>query len=76
MHPNPGKRYHGTTRVAYLPGTTEGHEVLGLLKKSFQKRKTFTVGTSITTGRSGNYFFDVFFHPPFNVKHNVAILPP
>ena len=27
-HPNPGKRYTGGTRVAYLPDTTEGREVL------------------------------------------------
>ena len=27
-HPNPGMRYTGVTRVAYLPATYEGHEVL------------------------------------------------
>lgn len=27
-HPNPGMRYTGVTRVAYLPTTYEGHEVL------------------------------------------------
>ena len=27
-HPNPGARYSGCTRVAYLPDTFEGHEVL------------------------------------------------
>ena len=26
-HPNPGRRYTGTTRVAYLPCTNEGWEV-------------------------------------------------
>ena len=26
-HPNPGRRFKGTTRKAYLPYTTEGHEV-------------------------------------------------
>ena len=26
-HPNPGQRYTGGTRVAYLPDTTEGREV-------------------------------------------------
>ena len=27
-HPNPGKRYKGGTRVAYLPDSPEGQEVL------------------------------------------------
>ena len=27
-HPNPGRRYAGGTRVAYLPDTPEGREVL------------------------------------------------
>ena len=27
-HPNPGMRYTGVTRVAYLPATYEGQEVL------------------------------------------------
>ena len=27
-HPNPGERYRGTIRVAYLPDTMEGQEVL------------------------------------------------
>lgn len=27
-HPNPGKRYTGATRIAYLPDTLEGQEVL------------------------------------------------
>jgi len=52
IHPNPGKRYHGTSRTAYLPANPEGLEVLELLKRSFRRRKSFTVGTSITTGRS------------------------
>ena len=27
-HPNPGRKYTGATRVAYLPDTLEGREVL------------------------------------------------
>lgn len=50
-HPNPGMRYSGTSRVAYLPDNAEGREVLELLKKCFDKRLTFTVGRSITTGQ-------------------------
>jgi deltex-like protein len=36
--------------VAYLPDTPEGREVLHLLEKCFERRLTFTVGRSITTG--------------------------
>ena len=45
-----GKHYHGTSRVAYLPNNKEGNEVLKLLKLCFDRRLTFTVGTSVTTG--------------------------
>ncbi|XP_063997400.1 probable E3 ubiquitin-protein ligase DTX3 [Pogoniulus pusillus] len=51
-HPNPGVRYPGTTRVAYLPDCPEGNKVLGLFRKAFEQRLTFTVGTSMTTGRA------------------------
>lgn len=50
-HPNPGMRYSGTSRTAYLPDNAEGQEVLELLKKCFDKRLTFTVGRSVTTGQ-------------------------
>ena len=49
-HPNPGMRYHGTSRDAYLPDNDEGRHVLKLLEKSFELRQTFTVGQSRTTG--------------------------
>jgi len=50
-HPNPGQSYTGTSRTAYLPNNTEGLEVLRLLRISFFERKlTFTIGTSVTTG--------------------------
>ena len=29
-HPNPGRRYHGTIRTAYLPDNAEGREVLAV----------------------------------------------
>ena len=47
-----GKRYYGTNRTAYLPDNEEGNEVLRLLKISFERRLTFTIGTSVTTGQS------------------------
>ncbi|KAG8007892.1 Extended synaptotagmin-1 [Nibea albiflora] len=49
-HPNPGKSYHSIQRTAYLPDTKEGREVLHLLKKAFDQKLIFTVGTSRTTG--------------------------
>ncbi|CAB1336764.1 unnamed protein product [Coregonus sp. 'balchen'] len=49
-HPNPGVSYPGTDRVAYLPDTSEGNRVLGLLRRAFEQRLIFTIGTSMTTG--------------------------
>uniref|UniRef100_A0A3Q2DLY2 E3 ubiquitin-protein ligase n=1 Tax=Cyprinodon variegatus TaxID=28743 RepID=A0A3Q2DLY2_CYPVA len=49
-HPNPGERYWGTTRTAYLPDNIEGNEVLRLLKKAFDQKLIFTIGASRTTG--------------------------
>jgi hypothetical protein len=51
-HPNPGKRYKGTRRVAFLPRNREGEEVLTLLKTAWERRLLFRVGTSVTTGQS------------------------
>ena len=51
-HPNPGKRYSGTTRHGYLPDNREGQKVLKLLKKAFDQKLTFTIGRSSTTGQS------------------------
>ncbi|XP_036595751.1 E3 ubiquitin-protein ligase DTX3L-like [Trichosurus vulpecula] len=49
-HPNPGKRYEGTRRVAYLPNNEEGRQVLNLLRRAFDQRLIFTVGQSQTLG--------------------------
>ncbi|KAG1931029.1 putative E3 ubiquitin-protein ligase DTX3 [Pimephales promelas] len=49
-HANPGKRYHGAHRQAYLPDNPEGREVLILLEKAFKQKLIFTVGRSTTTG--------------------------
>jgi deltex-like protein len=38
--------------VAYLPDTPEGRKVLALLVKAFERRFTFIVGTSVTTGKA------------------------
>ncbi|CAL8401602.1 unnamed protein product [Arctogadus glacialis] len=49
-HPNPGRPHYGTQRSAYLPDNGEGREVLRLLRRAFDKRLIFTVGTSRTSG--------------------------
>ncbi|XP_040889660.1 E3 ubiquitin-protein ligase DTX3L-like isoform X3 [Toxotes jaculatrix] len=49
-HPKPGQHYTGAFRKAYLPDNKEGMEVLKLLKKAFDQKLIFTIGTSRTTG--------------------------
>ncbi|KAG8282560.1 protein deltex-like [Homalodisca vitripennis] len=51
-HPNPGRPYYavGFPRVCYLPDTEKGRKVLKLLRVAFQRRLTFTIGRSVTTG--------------------------
>ncbi|XP_022787724.1 uncharacterized protein LOC111327745 [Stylophora pistillata] len=49
-HPNPGERYSSTNRTAYLPDNREGKEVLALLRRAFDARLVFTVGTSVSSG--------------------------
>ncbi|XP_046513661.1 E3 ubiquitin-protein ligase DTX3L isoform X2 [Equus quagga] len=51
-HPNPGRRYVGIHRTAYLPDNKEGNEVLRLLRKAFDQKLIFTVGDSRVTGAS------------------------
>eukprot|EP00899_Mesostigma_viride_P005221 jgi/Mesvir1/146/Mv13511-RA.3 len=47
----PGKPFEGTFRTAYLPDSSEGHDVLKWLQQAFQQRLIFSVGTSLTTGK-------------------------
>ncbi|XP_078364668.1 tripartite motif-containing protein 3-like [Oculina patagonica] len=61
-HPNPGQRYDGTQRFAYLPDNREGNEVLQLLRKAFDARLVFTVGTSVTTGRANQVTWNGIHH--------------
>ncbi|XP_068997445.1 probable E3 ubiquitin-protein ligase DTX3 [Embiotoca jacksoni] len=49
-HPNPGVRYSSTSRTAFLPACEEGEKVMKLLRKAFDRRLTFTIGRSATTG--------------------------
>ncbi|XP_062255852.1 E3 ubiquitin-protein ligase DTX3L-like [Platichthys flesus] len=64
-HPNPGQRYHGTDRVAYLPDSDEGREVLQLLSRAFKQKLIFTVGRSRTTGRDNGVTWNDIHHKSF-----------
>jgi len=48
-HDNPGERYHGTTRIAYLPDNDDGRKLLSRLKFAWMQGLTFAIGTSLTT---------------------------
>ena len=61
-HPNPGKPFSGTTRHAYLPDSTEGREVLQKLKKAFEAKLIFTVGTSATNGETDTVVWNDIHH--------------
>ena len=45
-----GDRYPSEVRDTYLEASPEGYQILELLKKAFERRLTFTIGDSITTG--------------------------
>jgi len=47
-----GINYTGTNRRAYLPDNEEGNEILNLLQKAFERKLSFTIGTSVTTGQT------------------------
>ena len=57
-----GNSYSGTHRNAYLPNNKEGKEILGLLKVCFDRRLTFTVGTSVTTGQTNTTVWNGVHH--------------
>ena len=60
--PSPGFRYTGTNRVAYLPDDEEGQDILRLLVECFRMKKTFVVGTSITTGQENTVVWNGIHH--------------
>ena len=49
-HPNPGMPFKGTQCIAYLPETSEGKEVLKLLRKAFAACLLFTISCSSPEG--------------------------
>jgi deltex len=50
-HPNPGVKFAGDSRLAYLPNDQQGQSLLKRLKYAFSHGLTFTVGTSLTNRR-------------------------
>ena len=61
-HPNPGQYFCGTSRTAYLPDSPEGRKVVRLLKKAFDARLIFTVGTSHITGATNAIVWNDIHH--------------
>jgi len=50
-HPNPGTMFAGTNRTAFLPDNEEGRKLLSRLRCAFRCGLTFTVGSSLSTGK-------------------------
>lgn len=50
---------YGLKRHAYLPNIAEGREVLELLKTAWDRRLSFTIGDSVTTGRLNTIVWNV-----------------
>ncbi|XP_024909169.1 E3 ubiquitin-protein ligase DTX3L-like [Cynoglossus semilaevis] len=61
-HPNPGLPYTRLSRTAYLPDSTEGKQILDLLKRAFDQRLIFTVGRSSTSGRNNTVTWNDIHH--------------
>jgi hypothetical protein len=57
-----GHNYTGTSRVAFLPNSPMGMKILGLLKVCFDRRLTFTVGTSVTSGKTNTTVWNGIHH--------------
>ena len=57
-----GRKYTGTKRICYLPNNKEGREILGMLKIAFDRKLTFVVGTSITTGKKNVVVYNGIHH--------------
>ena len=50
-HYNPGVPYPSTVRKAFIPNTKEGRNLLKRVTYAFSRGLTFTVGTSLTSGK-------------------------
>ena len=61
-HPNPGAQHGKASRIAYLPNSYQGQDLLLRLKFAFLHGLTFTVGTSATTGRANSVIWASILH--------------
>ena len=61
-HPNPGQNFHGASYTAYVPDSTEGRKVVRLLRRAFDARLIFTVGTSHTSGATDTVVWSDIHH--------------
>eukprot|EP01121_Diplochlamys_sp_Union-15-3_P019972 TRINITY_DN7650_c0_g1_i1.p1 TRINITY_DN7650_c0_g1~~TRINITY_DN7650_c0_g1_i1.p1 ORF type:complete len:186 (-),score=27.59 TRINITY_DN7650_c0_g1_i1:37-594(-) len=61
-HPFPGQPYEGTSRTGYLPDDEEGNEVLRLLQLAWDRKLTFRIGTSLTTGKENQVIWNGVHH--------------
>lgn len=52
-HPQPGKRFEGVKRTAYLPDNERGRQISQMLEVAFKRKLVFTIGNSRTTGKQG-----------------------
>ena len=57
-----GTRFFGTKRTNYIPNTKNGRLLLGLLKIAFDRKLTFTIGTSVTTGVQNSVVWNGIHH--------------
>ena len=60
-----GQPFTGTHRKNYIPNTEKGRLLLGLLKIAFDRKLTFTIGTSVTTGAKNAIVWNGIHHKSF-----------
>lgn len=61
-HYHPGQTFSGAHRVAYLPHTNEGLQLLSRLVYAWQHGLIFTVGTSLTTHQTNTVVWSSIHH--------------
>jgi deltex len=48
---DPGHAFEGATRIAYIPNNVDGRKLLKRLEYAFSHGLTFTIGTSLSSGK-------------------------
>ena len=61
-YPNPGYLFTDASCTAFLPDSPKGRKVLQLLRKAFDARLIFTVGTSHTSGATDTVVWNDIHH--------------